>query len=231
MNSHLNLKIVSEFKKYYDQGYITARDGNAAYKTGEGFVVTASGTVKNDLNFQLDFLEIDKELKLLKGSPMKPSIEAAAHVALLNESNKKVSVHVHSPNSVALAALFERGDFKPTTNNLVTVLNTKWPELCRYTKVGFIIDCWTPGSKLLHECIRSSMSYWDEEYSGDPDGPDFKMEEIKKWNDICIIQRHGVFAIGETLEECREHIERLEHVSGILLKVIAGSGGNLQVIL
>lgn len=229
MQPHMNLKIVKDFKWYYDHGYITARDGNAAYRSANGYVVTASGTVKNKLNYTLDFIEVDKNLNIITPSPfpiMKPSIETGAHVSILEQSEKAVSVHVHSPNTVALAALFEQfGGFRPQSSHLVDVLNSKYPELFRYTKVAPIPPYFDPGTEKLHDSIVNCMGYWGLEVAErDKDGEIQKVVEAKKWNDIIILQRHGVLAIDDSLEECMEHIIRLEHISTILLKIITASG-------
>lgn len=219
-----NDEICTDFKWYYDHGYITARDGNAAYRTPTGYTVTKSGSRKQELDGS-DFVEVD-----INGDPVergqKPSIETKAHVAALGQSGKNFSVHVHSPNTVALAALFENLiGFAPRSDHLVEVLNTKWPELFRYTKIGYIVPFLPPGSRKLHQSIVGSLGYWDNEMITNPDDPDLtELAEVKKWNNICIMQRHGVLAIGDSMEECMEHIVRLEHVSTILLKIITASG-------
>lgn len=219
--------VIGQFKWFYDKGYITNRDGNAAFRIKGGYVVTASGVDKADLQAN-DFIAVYENGLVGKSAagmqvPGKPSIETAAHLAALNQSGKNASIHVHSPNTVALAALFEPfGGFKPQSHNLIEVLNTKWPELFRYTKVGHIVHFLEPGSKKLHDSIISSLGKW----VWDPN----KNEEVKDFNDICIMQRHGVLAIGNTLAEAKEHIVRLEHISTILLKIVTASG-NLESIL
>ena len=212
-------KIASDFVWYYNNGYITSRDGNAAYRDNDVYVVTASGKVKNNLDPLFDFTLVDKDLKVLDACPFKPSIEASAHIQLLEQSKKNCSVHVHSPNTVALATLFDKVKYKfgPSTNVLVSVLNNDWPELFRYTKVGNVVPFLAPGSKELHNAILDCLLF-----SLSEKGPSY--------SDIIILQRHGVFAIGNSMEECREHIVRLEHISTILLKIISASG-NIASIL
>lgn len=248
MNDHRTA--IQHFEWYYEKGYITARDGNCMWVDDNYslYWVTGTGTEKQKLKWG-DFVTIDKSGNVMErpnqfDTPTKrtynhkPSIETGAHFAALKESGKRASVHVHSPNTVALAALFEdRGGFKPQSHNLVEVLNTKWPELFRYTKVGYIVPFLEPGSKKLHDCIVGSLGYWVDEaiYSeqtlNSTNGPEIiGLEEVKKWKDICIMQRHGVLAIGDTLDECMEHITRLEHISTILLKIITASG-SLESIL
>lgn len=231
--NHLE-KICKQFKWFYKNGYITSRDGNACVAAGENFIVTASGVAKHKMvPSHTDFVNVDKD-----GNPfhkdLKPSIETGAHMAALKLSGRKASIHVHSPNTVALAALFEKGIVsraQPTTSDLVTVLNTKWPELFRYTKVGYVVPFLLPGSAKLHESIVDSLTYWDDVVVGyDEEGEPNAIEEKRLFKDIVIMQHHGVLAIGNDLDECMDHIVRLEHISTILLKIITASG-SLESIL
>ncbi len=232
MNKKLDEAIIEHFKWYFKKGYITHRDGNAAYRTKGGYVVTGSGVIKNDIK-RTDFVLVDKNCKMIDSYGKKPSIEGAAHVAALEQSGKNASVHVHSPNTVALAALYDNttsngNQFKPRSYHLEKVLNSQYPELFRYTKVAPIPPYFEPGSKKLHDSIVSCLGYWTEKFIGDPHDPD--IEEVKKFKDIIILQRHGVLAIGDSLDECMEHIIRLEHISTILLKIVTASG-SLESIL
>jgi ribulose-5-phosphate 4-epimerase/fuculose-1-phosphate aldolase len=246
------------FKWYYDNGYITARDGNCAVRAPsrmmrrvqgknvyewvenkDWYYVTMSGDAKNRMHDSLSAILVDNTGRNIDDrlgygpGHRKTSIETGAHIAALSQSGKYASVHVHSPNTVALAALFEpHGGFRPQSHDLIHVLNTKWPELFRYTRVGHMVPFLTPGSSLLHDSIVSSLGRWEDEPIVNPDDPNdvIGLKEVKKWNDICIMQRHGVLAIGDSLDQCMEHIVRLEHISTILLKIITASG-NLESIL
>lgn len=203
MYKHKNAEIIEQFKWYYDNNYITARDGNAAYINGDGFVVTASGSRKNLLEDE-DFIIVSEDgAQLTSVGSKKASIETGAHIKSLLITGTNSSVHVHSPNTVALAALFEQ-----TPRTLEKILNEGWPELFRYTKVGYIVPFVDPGSAQLHGIIENAI-----------DG-----------SDIVIMQKHGVLAVGDSMNHCMEHIVRLEHISGILLKIVSASGGRLESI-
>lgn len=229
-----NSQIIKDFKWYYDNGYITSRDGNACVREKTHFQVTASGTIKNDLQWNdFSFVDLNGNWVMDEKYSKRPSIETGAHVAALSASGKKASVHVHSPNTVALAALFDDSSkilFNPRSRHLIEVLNTKWPELFRYTKVGHMVSFLEPGSKKLHDSIQSSLGYWTDEITGTEEEDNIELIEVKKYNDIVILQRHGVLAIGDSLQECMEHIVRLEHISNILLKIITASD-SLESIL
>lgn len=225
MKRSLDEKVIDQFKWFFKHQYITHRDGNAAYKTEGGYAVTASGIKKNDIK-RSDFLLVNSNLNVLESyDNKKPSIESGAHITLLENSGKNASIHVHSPNTVALAGIFESQDlktkYKPTSVDLVNSLNNKYPELFRYTKVGSIVPFYVPGSSTLHHAIVNSLVKYSM-----PNSKELKVS----LNDICIMERHGVIAIGDSLDQCLEHIVRLEHISGILLKMVTASG-KLETIL
>jgi methylthioribulose-1-phosphate dehydratase len=197
-------EISTDFNWYYNNGYITDRDGNACAKFKDSFVVTASGVDKSKLS-KNDLLILSGKDDVVKGS-LKPSIETVAHIESLSLTGKKYSVHVHSPNTVALFELFD----DTTSLYLENSLNNNWPELFRYTKVGRTVSVLPPGSEQLHNAIKDSFA----------DKPD-----------IVVMKRHGVITNGNTLKECREHILRLEHVCGILLKTLSCNLENIKLIL
>lgn len=208
------IKIAQDFEWYYENGYITERDGNACIREGDNFLVTASGVPKHELGMQTHVV-VDQNCKIIE-TPVEgntPSIEAQAHIAALlsNGGDAKASVHVHSPNTVALFSLFQNDQV--LLNQLEMSLNTDWPELFRYTYVGITVPFLKPGSKELHDAIANSF-----------DGSVYSCG-------IVVMQRHGVIATGVSLEHCREHIHRLEHVCSILLKILNASGGNIREIL
>lgn len=220
----LKLKIMKDFEWYFEKGYITQRDGNACVKIADdSFLVTASGAPKHELE-ETDFVIVDSAGSVMATNSLnnRPSIETGAHLAILAISGKNASVHVHSPNTTALAELFSSNGpryMQPSDTNLVASLNQGWPELFRYTRVGEVVPFLNPGSHELHESIKECIQM------------ECKAEHAPSLADIVIMKKHGVIAIGNSLDECKEHIVRLEHISTILLKVISASGGNLGVIL
>lgn len=211
MKKHLNTlnKVCEDFKWYYDKGFITTRDGNAAFYQDSDYVVTASGARKDNLTL-LDFVSVSARGNSLDKTQTKPSIETAAHIAAQMATDKEASIHVHSPNTVALFLLFEewRGI---GTGSLEEALNKKWPELFRYTKIGLTVPFLEPGSDALHQAISQS----------------FRVDKP----DLVVMQRHGIITVGDNFDKCKEHILRTEHISSILLKTLSASGGKLEKIL
>lgn len=213
MRAQKMIKIIQDFEWYYEKGYITTRDGNACVRHEGNYLVTASGVPKHELD-QDSYVIVDESGEVIQAPyDQKPSIETMAHILALNNTGKQASVHVHLPDTVALIELFSKSVLG--TRSVINTFNTKWPELYRYTIVGDVVPYLKPGSDILHLAIETSF----RNMMGD------------KRIDIVIMERHGVLAVGDNLEHCREHILRLEHISSILLKTITAAGGNLEVIL
>lgn len=220
------IKIQQELEWYYNNGYITARDGNicmALDDEKERYLVTASGVRKDEIMLD-NYVIVNRHGSQLE-TPLEDqfaSIETGAHLQALEHTGENVSVHVHSPNTVALFHLFADKKAKsPSTIELEGQLNSKWPELFRYTKVGRTVPFLKPGSLELHEEVSKSFRLSHIQF----------MRNFHPTPDIVVMQRHGVFATGESLSQCREHIQRLEHISVMLLKIISASGGKKESIL
>jgi len=117
----------------------------------------------------------------------KPSIEFHMHWLILKKYGNVSVVHLHPPNSVGALEADE---------NIVDICKN-FPELSRYTKVGDSVPKIFPGERSLAEIT---------------------FENISKGNsDIVILKGHGVTSIGANPWEAFEHIERLEHISQIVL--------------
>lgn len=212
------IKIQQEFEWYYANKYVTARDGNICMRLNDDeFLVTASGVRKDEIMTD-DYVILNRFGSVLRTGVKDaiPSIETGAHLEAIQHGGN-VSVHVHSPNTVALFQLYDYTDLAL----LETILNEKWPELFRYTHVGRTVPFLNPGSLELHEAISKSFRNSHVNF----------MRNFHKSPDIVVLQRHGVIATDDSLSQCREHIERLEHISSVLLKIIAASGGKKESIL
>lgn len=202
MSRENSIKIASYFSDYFRKGWITERDGNACIRlSSDEFLITPSSVRKDALDGNT-WLTVDFAENILSQAPYanyKPSIETRGHLdALAGRLDCQASVHVHSPKTVALFYLWKDNAIK-----LENILNTEWPELFRYTKVGATVPVLYPGSKELHKAMKDSLS-------------DQKI-------DIVVMQQHGIITRGEDLQQCTEHISRLEHISGILLNIL-GTG-------
>ena len=201
-------KIIQDFKWYYRNNYITQRDGNACVRIGDNeFIITPSGVQKQDIK-EDSLILVDIEGNTLKKTIHKPSIELHGHLSAMKVKKEPVSVHVHSMNTVALFSLASKmGFLKLLEANFME----KWPELFRYTKLGSTVGYLEPGSHGLHHSIKDSF-------------------EEKQKVDIIVLDRHGVISLGNSLDECKEHIQRLEHVSEITLKMLSASNLNLEIL-
>lgn len=197
------LSIHNILQECYKKEYITKRDGNACQVYGSGYLVTESGVDKSkrigaitvDANGQAEY-------------PLTPSIETMAHIYALKNTNKTHSLHVHPPYTIALLNLYVFDDAIVADPNLVYLLGKNvldprymsnlldYPELTRYTKVGIPVDSYPSGSDELHKALDNSF---------------------KEGIDLVPMHKHGVMAVGKSFDECLEAVERMEHVSKIIL--------------
>lgn len=224
-NTSLIIKKTEEisqlFKMFHKKEHITVKDGNACVKLHgdkknggkleDGYLVTISGVDKHKLE-KNDFVVVNANCKGIDSNQFNkiypytdgvcfyqsPSIESAAHIEALQASMKSYSIHIHP---IATVALFTKAWRANQIQALQYEIKSQWPELFRYTSLGETVAPHAPGSKELHEAIKDS----------------FKSNLSD--TDICVMVNHGVMAVGDSLEQATEHIERLEHVCKILLKM------------
>lgn len=189
--------IIEAFRNAYKKGYITSFDGNACFvdETGANeYFVTASAIKKDSLSYE-HFIKVDDKSTPLTPTHRIPSIETQAHINALKATNKLVSVHFHPPKTLAL---YEKADRLEIEDVALAQYLNQWAELSRYTKISdFSLPAYVPGSHSLHEGIGDLFSL---------NSPD-----------IVVMLRHGVFSVGHSLDEALGHIERLEHISQIVL--------------
>lgn len=194
------MPIAKMFKEFYDKGLITSRDGNACVQLNANeYLVTKSSVDKSKLS-ENDFIKVYYgRNKFIYGLNDKPSIETGAHILCLRKVKKTHSIHVHPPKTVALFSILNNSNETKFLKSLIK----NWPELSRYTKLGKIIPNFKPGSSMLHTGMVSVCN---------------------NDTDIIVIKNHGVMAFGMSFTECKEHIERLEHISSIILDMVQVSG-------
>jgi L-fuculose-phosphate aldolase len=201
----------------YKRNWITSRDGNVSIRhhDRDHFYITPSGVRKQTLqpdqfkkiqigkwinsgfgtgvygyNWQeLDYTDISKNLQ--------PSGEIPLHFGLQKEMGQhkdevRVVVHVHP--TYCIAAMHAGID--------LSTISDAFPELNRYTKVAPNVGDVAPISQeLADECHKN-------------------LQLDKNGNiayDIVGIKGHGVVAIDTSPWRAYEHIERLEHISKIVL--------------
>jgi L-fuculose-phosphate aldolase len=200
------------FKEGYKRGWITARDGNASvrYKEQDYFFVTPSGVRKQFLQ-----PEMFKKIGIVEGyygqpprldynhevlnytdvsANLKPSGEFPLHFGLQKEIDTDIRVVLHMHPTYTVAALYKG-------INLQQLLDD-FPELSRYTSVAPSIPLIPPVSEeLAKACIEN-----------------LQVENGKIKYNIIGMDRHGVVAVDTSPWRAFEHIERLEHISKIVLE-------------
>ena len=191
----------------YKRNWITSRDGNISIRhhDRDHFYVTPSGVRKQTL--QPDQF---KKIKILKGpvtlwqempysdisQGLKPTGEMPLHFGLQREiGNHEVRVVTHIHPTYIVAAMHAGIE--------LSELAKDFPELSRYTRVAPNVGDVPPISQELGDQCHEKL------------GLNHRTGEIKY--DIVGIKGHGVVAIDSTPWRSFEHIERLEHISKIVL--------------
>jgi ribulose-5-phosphate 4-epimerase/fuculose-1-phosphate aldolase len=193
-------------KDAYARNWITSRDGNISLRDydKDHFFITPSGVRKQTLQPD-QFKKIgltDNGWEVLPytaiSSELQPSGEIPLHYGLQKELGQhrlagiRVVVHVHP--TYCVAAMHAGINL----NELVT----HFPELGRYTRVAPNVGEVPPISEELAIQCHTNLGLDSEgniEY------------------DIVGIKGHGVVAIDTSPWRAYEHIERLEHISKIIL--------------
>lgn len=182
-------------RESYSRGWITTRDGNISLRRRDNdtLYITPSGVRKNIIHpDHILRLKFTKEGELLLPEDSKPSGELEMHRLLQMENTAtRAVVHLHPTNTIA--AMFAGWDLQG--------LATLFPELNRYTRVGPTVPVVPVTSAILAEKTFVSMT--------DPMG--------NRIYDIVGQAGHGVTAVGLEPWTAFEHVERLEHVCGIVL--------------
>ena len=191
----------------YKRNWITSRDGNISIRhhDRDHFYVTPSGVRKQTM--QPDQF---KKIKVIEGPVtlwqempysdisigLKPTGEMPLHFGLQKKIYKdevRVVTHIHPTYIVAaMHAGIELSE-----------LAKDFPELSRYTRVAPNVGDVPPISQELGDQCHEKL------------GLNHSTGEIKY--DIVGIKGHGVVAIDSTPWRAFEHIERLEHISRIVL--------------
>lgn len=207
--------IADIFREGYQRGWVTTRDGNASirYKEFDHFYITPKGVRKQNLQ-----PELFKKIKITTttsatppfivdswkvvdytdiSAQLQPSGEIPMHWHLQRKINTETRVVLHFHPTYTTAAMYRGIDLQELVN--------EFPELSRYTSVG-------PTVPLIPPITQELADYCAKNIGVDDTGR-------VKYN-IIGMDRHGVIAVDTTPWRAFEHIERLEHISKI---VLAGS--------
>ena len=192
----------------YGRNWITSRDGNVSIRhhDRDHFYITPSGVRKQTLQpDQFKKIKIvEKDQPFWQEMPytdisanLKPSGEIPLHFGLqrrMGQHSDDVRVVVHLHPTYCVAAMHRGIE--------LSELCRDFPELSRYTRVGVNVPDVAPISQELADACFDSF------------GLDFDGFTTA---DIIGIRGHGVVAIDTSPWRAFEHIERLEHISKIVL--------------
>jgi ribulose-5-phosphate 4-epimerase/fuculose-1-phosphate aldolase len=207
------LETISElFQEAYKRNWITARDGNASIRwhDRDHFYITPSGIRKQFLQPEM-FKKINLTQSTHATPPfiqeswseaeytdvsakLKPSGEIPLHFGLQKHIDTEVRVVLHFHPTYTVAAMY-------AGINLPDLVE-QFPELGRYTQVGNNVPDIPPISQALADATIPAL------------GLDLNGHLT---NHIVGIDRHGVVAVDTSPWRAFEHIERLEHISRIVL--------------
>jgi L-fuculose-phosphate aldolase len=195
------LETISElFQEAYKRNWITARDGNASirWRDRDHMYITPSGIRKQTLQpemfikWSLSGYEAMNYTDI--SASLRPSGEIPLHYGLQKTVDTEVRVVLHMHPTYTVAAMYAGIQL----NELVK----EFPELGRYTRVGRNVPDVPPISQALADATIPALGLFG----------DGGIE-----NHIVGIDRHGVVAVDTSPWRAFEHIERLEHISRIVL--------------
>jgi ribulose-5-phosphate 4-epimerase/fuculose-1-phosphate aldolase len=192
----------------YEKGLMTSRDGNVSLRyRGQDFFYLSPTDIRKQTLKPDQFKKLSTSLKEDR-SPialpytnislgLKPSGEFPLHYMLQRLLPKdwetRVVIHTHSTYTVAaMHAGLE-----------LHKLKDHFPEISRYTKVAKSTDDVPPISWDLAEACMENMK--------------LNMATGETEFNIVGIKGHGVVSVDKTPWRAYEHIERLEHISKIIL--------------
>jgi L-fuculose-phosphate aldolase len=200
--------ICDVLKAGYDRNWSTSRDSNVSirYYGRDYFFITPTGvrkqTLQPDQFKKIGISSCKTRWQELEYTPisqqLKPSGELPLHFGLQRNlgqhaQDTRVVVHLHPTYTVAaMHAGIELAD-----------LVKDFPELSRYTRVAKNVGDQPPISQQLADACHQQLEV--DEYSGYVN------------YDIVGLKGHGVVAIDSSPWRAYEHIERLEHISKIVL--------------
>jgi ribulose-5-phosphate 4-epimerase/fuculose-1-phosphate aldolase len=190
----------------YHRNWITSRDGNVSIRhhDRDHFYITPSGVRKQTL--QPDQF---KKIRILPNAQweemiysdishnLRPSGELPLHLGLqraMGQHRADVRVVMHLHPTYCVAAMHRGIELSDLVN--------QFPELGRYTTVAPNVPDVPPTSQILADHCHANLGV-------ESDGT--------TRYDIVGIRGHGVVSIDTSPWRAFEHIERLEHVSRIVL--------------
>jgi L-fuculose-phosphate aldolase len=127
-------------------------------------------------------------------SALRPSGEMPLHYGLQRSIDSEVRVVLHFHPTYTVAAMYAGIE--------LSELVKQFPELGRYTRVGKNVPDVPPISQALADATIPALGM---------------VNDGGLHNHIVGIDRHGVVAVDTSPWRAFEHIERLEHISKILL--------------
>jgi len=207
------LETISElFQEAYRRNWITARDGNASIRwhDRDHFYITPSAIRKQYLQPEMfKKIKISTNISAVPpflndtwstdsytdiSSNLTPSGEIPLHFGLQKTIDTEVRVVLHFHPTYTVAAMYAGIELSD--------LVKEFPELGRYTRVAKNVPVVPVISQELADAAIENLALTNNG---------------NVLNNIVGLDRHGVVAVDTSPWRAFEHIERLEHISRIVL--------------
>lgn len=173
------------------KGWTPATGGNFSVRTGEGYLVTASGVDKTRVSAE-DLLRCDLDGRVLAGRG-KPSAESELHAALYRfEPSIGCVLHTHTLASTVLSRRFPEG---------IRLAGFEMQKALagNVTHDAAITLPVVPNSQDMAELAAHVKAGWP-----------------MPWG--FLVQGHGIYAVGESVAACRRHLEAIEFLLACTLE-------------
>lgn len=203
MDQKLIAELISVCNIAWQEGFMSGFSGNASLRIdGDKFLVTAAGCRKGQLKAN-EFLAVNKKLEILSGTG-KPSSESAMHIAAY-ESAPMCNAVLHT-HPLYLQILEEKGGLNDSRGGIFR--NLPLYEAAMWLPKFFIADESIPGTGDVAESIRKIIGHIAGSHQAGISDDNFL--PIAIW-----MPKHGLCALGKTLEEALGITEELEHLAHI----------------
>ena len=125
-------EIIATVRQFNRSGLSFGRSGNVSTRTTQGFLITPSGVVYDDLNVE-DLVEMDMAGNILSGK-LQPSSEWQMHKAIYQaREDVNAIVHVHSPYATGIACTRKP---VPAFHYMITILGGDSVPCAEYATFG-----------------------------------------------------------------------------------------------
>lgn len=215
INTHQIVEeLIETAKVFYNKNWLLGTSGNLSHILTHKplrFIISATGTDKGNLS-QKSFVEVklasNEKILETDTTDLKPSGEAILHAAVYQKINASCVIHVHSPISICIAKFFlQQGEYSFNGFEIQKGLGfSDKLQSCRVPIFTSVMDLKSLSQKISSKIQSNQVAF--------------------------LIEKHGLFAWGESVTAAKRHVELLHHMFEYeLLEQKTGKGGDYHHIL